>query len=414
MGKKIILLWILFLIFSFQFCYAENTKHPSNSSKRICLSLKMLEKNVRNRNITETANNLGGIGWIEGFIIDPENQDIIIFGRQTDTWPCLILDDFVVNIRNIWNKQPYPYCSLDPQPENIRQLNAISPENKGISSSVEKEMESFFNRFKETIGEQEIVVGGVPRKSHHANVMIDADYHMKKLSQGLVKLDGIPSIMDLALLDMKHSIEKQEPISSEISMSRFWFHIKKGDPIFTTDKNIILLKNCSVVVLTEKQLATADGKLFDSGGNNLNADKFAKCLSEKFQDIATLVLSYAKLENLFRLSALLKVMYIQDSLKHVNLDFSFYLKQYNYQYEYSMPPSLPGLVNGKKETISFKKGNYIYKHILFSMAAGGVSMEIPISPTQFKINQTQKLKKLHKKIINSRPNKTALYWKAGV
>ncbi len=333
MKKQFILLWILFVIFGFQFCYAENINHPSNSSKRICVSLKILEKNVRNKNITETVQKLGGLGWIEGFIIDPENQDIILFGRQTDTWPCLSLDDFVVNIRNIWNRQPYPYCSLDPQPENIRQLNAISSKNKAVYSSI-KEMEKFFNSYKKTIGPQKIVVGGVPRKSHHAHVMIDADYHMKKLSQGLVTLDGIPSTMDLALLDMKHSIEKEEPILSGTSMSRFWFHINKGDPTFTTGKNIILLKNCSVVVLTEKQLATADGKLFDSGGNDPHADKFAKCLSEKFKYAATSVLSYAKLENLFRLSALLKAMYIQDSLKHVNLNFSFYLKQYNYQYEY--------------------------------------------------------------------------------
>jgi len=117
------------------------------------------------------------------------------------------------------------------------------------------------------------------------------------------------------------------------------------------------------------------------------------------------------LENLFRLNALLRAIYIQRADEEANLNFVFFLREYKYQDEYLMPQFLPGLVNKKIENISIRKEMYIYKHTLIDMVAGGVSMEFPINLRRFKASKTKKLNKLYNKVLGSRPNQKTLCWK---
>ncbi len=388
---------------------APQTGHPSNMQERVCLSLRVLALEAGKVPIRKEVENLAGIGWLEGFVVDPDNRDVILIGRPMPNWPTLHIDDFVVNMRNVWNRKAHPYCSLDPRPEDVRKLNELMSQ-AGIVTSVDQ-MHGFFNRLRTALGPQTVVVGGVPRNSRHAHVMIDADYHMKKVSQGLVQVDGIRSCLDIVLDEAKRQVVttgRIPPLS--MSMSRFWFHVGKGEPTYQESKGIVCLEKCSVVVLTEKQRSSADGMLYDSGEDDPHANAFAQELSDRFQTAATIVAEYANLENLFRLSAVLRAMHLRDAVNQARLDLGFWLKEYKYRAESAMPTSLRGLANSKEARGEFTKGEFLYQYVLFPMACGGVSMEINLDEHRFATTKGEQIYQLRELAISSRPHPDVLSW----
>lgn len=383
--------------------------YPLNSEHRICLSLRVLAIEAEKHPFRKDVETLSGIGWIEGFVVDRENRDVILIGRYSPEWPALHLDDLVVSMRNVWNRDSHPYCSLDPRPQDVLKLNQLASQ-AGIVTTVDQ-MYSFFRRIKEVWGSQSVVVGGVPRNSRHAHVMIDADYHMKKVSQGLVQLSGIRSCIDIILDEAKRQIDKTGQIPPlGMSMSRFWFHVGKDEPTYQESEGIICLDRCSVVALTEKQRSTVDGALYDSDEDDPHASAFAQELSDRFQKAATLVPEYANLENLFRLSAVLRAMLFRDAADRARLDLGFFLKDYKFQSETAMPPSLTGLANSKEVQGQLRQGGFLYQYVLFPMACGGVSMEITIDRRNFaKMKQVQ-MDKLRNSVISARPSIETLSW----
>lgn len=409
--KSIKWLFLLLACLSCGLAQAEINEHPKNSMERTCISLTTLERHLRNGDISDTAFSLAGIGWFEAAIVDKGQRDVILCGRTAQHWPHLTLDDFVVNLKNVMLDEHYPYCSLDPAPKNIKKLNTVMSQKVDISNP--ENLNEWLMRIKQSVGPQEVVVGGIPKDSNHAFVMIAADYHMKKLSQGHVTIDNIPSLLDISIADMMEEIQQGKDPAMTASMSRFWFHIKDGHPKVSMDSDAVLLEDCDVVVLTEKQRANADGVLSDSNEDDIQATRFAENLSRNFQDAATVVDSYAQLENLYRLHSLIQAIKKTKIADHF-FDFSFFLKQYRYRYGYSIKSTLPGLVNAKFKTITKKDARYIQKFKLLPIVAGGVSMEVIFHDSQMNRQSTDTTAILAKDVIRSRPAVDTLYWKVPV
>jgi hypothetical protein len=385
------------------------TDHPSVAPDRLCISMKALAIEAQKEPLRDAAETVAGIGWLEGYVVDTDNQDVILVGRWAANWPTLHLDDLVANMRNIWNEGPQPYCSLDPRPHDVRKLNEIMSAAHTIESV--DQMYDFFARLKDTWGPQNVVVGGVPENSRHANVMIQADYHMKKVSQGLVQLGAIRSCLDILIDEAKKTVAKTGRVpSAGLSMSRFWFHLADGQPTFQESEGIVLLDQCSIVLLTERQRAAADGSLYDSGEDDPNANMFAREFSRHFDEISPFVEEYADLENLFRLRAVLRVMFLRDALGQADLDPSFFLQDYRYRRETVMPSSLPGLANAKEAREEIRKRDRIQRYILLPMACGGVSMDFAIDGRRFTKADSKKMNQLRKSVINSRPAPDSLSW----
>jgi hypothetical protein len=397
---------------------ASTTSPPSfREGERICLSLRVLQERAEaalasRRSLDERLENLAGIGWLEGFAVDTETSDVILIGLYSQKRPTLHLDDLVVNLRNVVTREVEPYCSLDPQEENVAKVSRLF-QDRGVMQEREQLYHAFL-RLKEAWGPQQVVVGGVPRNSRHAHVMIDADYHMKRVSQGLVELPGVASCPERLLAAEEQKLQAvQTSATSGLSMSRFWFHIAEGHPTFLESKGIVWLTNCTVVVLTERQMATAEGKLRDAGGDDPHAQGFARDLSEKFSQATAVVAAYAELENLYRLSALLRSMEFRNAAGQAQIDFAFFLRQYRCQTESAMPNSLPGLVNYKEKQGYVQQGDTALEYVLFPMVCGGVGMEMKLEPKQFVMDDSGRLQALRSAALRSRPQRDALCWAIG-
>lgn len=374
----------------------------SYKGPHIAVSMRALAQ--RSSGSSSARNSLYGVSKIEGFVVDGDNQDIIIIGQRSSRHPQYHLDDLAVNMRTIWDKTEALYCSLDPRPQDVRNVMQILSENANVASPEDRRR--VIQQVKEIWGSQTVRIGGIPRESRHAHIMIDADYHMKKVSLGLIKLAGISSYLERKASQGEEYIRAGKDMpGSEITINRFWFHMKEGYPTFREARDIVWLEESPVVLLTAKQNATQTGELFDAQEDDPQAVAFAENFSNRFEQSAAQVPSYASLKNLYRLRALLQAMYNMRADSNSGLDLGFYLNTYRYQMERSMPDSFPGLVNHKETYVDVSKG---FKKWSFPMMYGGVNMEMDITEEQFRADA--KLNKMRKTVISARPALGSLSW----
>jgi hypothetical protein len=375
----------------------------------LCISLTNYSKEINRllqngETVPADIDSLYGMSWLEGYVVDYVKKDIIMVGKIIQSRPTYHTEDLFVNFQNVFDSISSPFCSLDPIPENILKLNEC------LNNTTDN-FETIIKNCQEAIGGQKIVVGGVPRNSRHAKIMIFADYDMKKISQGSLAGTGIRSCIDFALQD---TINNDESGGTGSNMSRFWFHIKENNggnvyPNYIENDGIVFINECPVVVLTEKQIADADGNLTDNADQvDESADLFAFEISSKFTDLANKSMIFAELENLFRLQACFKALKMKNEIELSGADLSslsgFSLKPgIN-----DLPETLPGLVNYRafERTKPIPGGHSIEKQIY--IAAGGVSQEMSISESNLLYTET--IGKTSEIIINQRPNEESIVW----
>ncbi len=384
---------------------------------RMCLSLRAVanlaqEATKRNQPLPAECDRLGGLNFPEGFLLDNRNgPDVVLVGLRWTNRPPLFLDDLVVNIRNVWQSNSSPFCSLDPQKKDVIRWKAVWQEAFSRTNATAQQTVDFL---RTNMGAQMVVVGGIGPNSHHAHVMIDADYHMKKVSQGHVQLPGVSSFLscsvarDLLLEARGHTNQTAE------SKSRFWFQVREGDLRYAVDKGITWISRCRMVVSTEKQATKSDGELYDVEEDDPDAIKFAAGLSQALPKLGSLVPDYGSLEALFRLRALLLSIRSQAAPTAEQLGLPDFLPEYRFLHESAMPPSLPGLVNyhERRWTNEVVKGRFIHQtvHRSMSTVSGGVSMRMPLNDTVFSKVPNGVLQSLTNRVLNAKPSPNVLTW----
>lgn len=397
---------------SFRPLWEDDLPVPEGA-ERIFISLRSLAGRVQKQMSENNAPDnscryLSGLAYPEGYIVDSDQNDIILFGLTYPNRPPLRLDDLVVNMRQMASGGQHPYCSLEPRKQDSIALQKLMHSKKPLNSS--QVMKDYFKKVEKTVGPQKVVVGGVPGNSRHAHVMIDADYHMKKVSQGHIAIDGVTSYLDQSLNDAAQKIKRGERVPSGVSMARFWFHVDDNSPTFQQAEDIVLLDDCRMILLTEKQKMTASGDLVDVMEDDPHAEAFASAMSEYLSNPRKEKPSiYADLENLFRLRALLISMRYMKAFQYVRLSPADYIPQYRYQDESRMEASLPGLANYREWSHRVSRGNSVYTYTLFPMVCGGVSMDMTVTRKDYQ-NQRSFLIPFRNAALKSRP-KGSFSWK---
>jgi hypothetical protein len=394
----------------------KQSELPQLPGQRRCLSLRVLANHVtralQSGNLpSEEILTLCGIGQVEGFVVDSERSDVILIGRHQEGRPSLTFDDLLSAFRNAWGPGPYPYCSLDPRKENILKLEKLF--KTGVSLEDPSKLKQYLQLVKEATGPQQVVVGGVETRASWAGTMIEADYHMKSVSQGHNEIEGVQSMIAMHLEQTKQAIAAgRDKAQSGTSMSRFWFHAAPCDPTFLVSDGIVWLKSCRVVVLTEGQRAEADGTLKDSANNDPLAIAFADTFSARFDHAVKAEPAYAKLENLYRLLAVAHAMRLKEAPKQAGLDFGFYLSKCPYLKPVQLKSEVPPLVNSILEQIPNKSGTGIY--YVAPIVCGGVSMDLGAIRERIARNSpdSKMLAAVRHSALKSRPSGDSLWWNA--
>jgi len=411
-----LMLTSLLLLQSYTFALPANDQGAQRA-----FSLNELQKRLKSVNSPEISKLLSlfcGITVVDGYILDKKNHDLVLFGRVDTRLPFMHTEDFVVALRNAWMKYAefkddnwyyaFPGCSIDPDPQVLGQLNTQT--NELMKNQDIQVIDNQIGKWHDICAQPQTVrVLGIPFETRFGDVMVEADYLMKRLVDGSVEpgIEGFASLMNLTKTKLEQDVIAGRPLSLGIyTMNRFWFY--PGENQFTCNDNTVAIAQCPVTLLTESQYLHSSGKsLVGTGSTDVLAQEFASNFTLLYRDIADKEPIFFELEALFRLVALAKAMNYYKIDKAVKLDY--WLENFSVA-EIKVAPIKKGISRIEQFEHRRELEDSIEIIKLWLPTCGGVGIDIEANEQNMVRDTEGKLQELEEKILQSRPAKDALFW----
>lgn len=377
MRKRLLLIPTILALLAFT---ADSICAKAKSGRAI--SLNALSSAKHNEPDSE---NLCGITKVLGYTIDQDSKDVILVGKVDSSLPPLHLEDFVVALRNAWtmyykvqgNTRYYsaPGCSIDPDPYTLKQLNDV--QHAGLDLTNKESLQSYSENWNSAGRQpQSVRVMGVPFDSRFARVMVDADYYMKRLVSGSVALDidGFKSLTQMRLDAQKQDLASGKTGGiSENSLSRFWFN--PGSSTFEEKKGLVLLRDCSVVLLTEEEFLTKQNKVAGYGRPDPYARSFAESFTNHYQEIGTQRPIYQELEALYRFAAIARLLNDDRADSICKSGLGYLLQKYQVPVV-AVSRAVKGLTDVRTSQDTIDQGEKKTTYVFLQAFCGGVCMDI--------------------------------------
>lgn len=379
---------------------AETEPAPTDGDDGIAVSLKVLAEQT---GAAKADKPLGGMTRVLGYILDPANHDVILVGKAEPNDPALVLDDLIVALRSAFEMYieekngtrwfTPPGVSIDPDPQTLTTLHEI--QRRAFQHQDFQDIRAGLKEWKDYAqSPQKTRILGMP-SSHLAKAALDADYDMKRIVNGSVKIPGVTSLTDL---------RKQEfSGTASSSLDRFWF-VAKPDPTFREDEGIVLMEAVPVALETEAEMLLNRHSIAGSGKSDPLAQKFTAQFSGQFGTIARRS-PYTELEAGFRWVCLATLMKQKDVFAQSGLSSDFFLKDYSLP-TVTVPATLPGIA-AVEDDIS-KQGNV--RHFRVSLMVGGVDMSVAVSQTNVQQDASGRLHRLSSAVRQARPATPSPFW----
>ncbi len=308
--------------------YLKKTVKPAQgglaeSTQLRKISLRGLEAAIRDAmennfgQLPEEVQFLGGLTRVEFVLVDKENRDIILAGPaeawRSDDWgnivgvasgrPVLRLDDLLVAFRFAESAREVGIsCSIDPTPEGLRRYEQLMAVQRRSGAPVVPDR--LGPMIREAMGPQTVTVTGVPANTHFARVMVAADFHMKRLAMGVVKspVSGLPSFVELLARS-----------TAPLPTPRWWLTCNYEAIQRSEDGSVWRLHGPGVKVLTEENLVEVTGRVRPQQGQTSPiAEKWARLMTEKYEDLSLKMPIFAELRNLMDLSIVAAIIQMHD------------------------------------------------------------------------------------------------------
>lgn len=264
------------------------------------LDLQLAELVREGKPIPVELRNLAGLTRIEQIVVDRDQNDLAIigpaegfapdvYGRMrgiTTGRPVLNLEDLLVAWRTVRSGQTVVTCSIDPTQEGIAAFKAYSSQNQVAATPAA--IAQIFDTMAVRLGRQTISLTGVPKDSHFAMVLVEADLRMKRIALGKdpAGVRGVPSHLSLMRL-------------GDASMTRWWF-VPLYEPIgVNADRTRFELSGQRLQLLGQDEFTNFQGQRSVAASNRLGTSKFVKEFTEHIPQLVEVQPSFAELQNLF-------------------------------------------------------------------------------------------------------------------
>jgi hypothetical protein len=372
------------------------------------VSLRELQKKIiqGNEQDINAIKSFYGITQLYGFLWDTEGKDLILFGEAEKTKATLYFDDFVVSLKNAYylyckkegNTIYYsdPSCTIDPDPNTMNSLDKLNnydfrndPDMKGRS-------------WEEICTHpQSVGVFGIPFNSHLASLMVNADYIMKDITNGNLKIDiegDFKSLHQIRREIVEESTKNRSSVNLGPSMNRFEFTAPNA--YFRNSEHLYLHYSQPIVLITEEEYLS-ENSISGTGNPDPLAKKFADNFSSEYQKISKVLPVYESLLQSYRIFAIAKA--IEES--HVISDTSFFSEIFHHYPldKVYVPSSLPG--KSMIDQVNYKTDEAYYTHYLYS--CGGVNLGTKVQKSA--VNRMKEMEIINS-IIHARPGSEAVEW----
>jgi len=254
--------------------------------------------------IPDAVRYLAGLQRVKYLFVDPERHDLVIAG-PADGWtvnnegeivgrtsgqPVLHLDDLLVALRDVDAARAGGIlCSINPTKEGVLRLQEYDSQQTTAGNIDEKLAE-----MEKRLGKQTITVGGVPGDCHFAQVMVSADYRMKRLGMNLdpSPVKGLKSYLDMA------------PAGPRVPMrSPRWWLTASYEPLAKDPEGLAWeLRGPGVKCMTEDDYFTSTGQAKGTGQANPAAQRWADAMTKHYDELCKYEAIFAELRNCMDLS----------------------------------------------------------------------------------------------------------------
>ena len=205
-------------------------------------------------------------GYGEAFHVDQYGN---VVGNGSGM-PPIHLEDFLVAMRHVdqARKDEGISVSIDPTDTGVKQYQELVKEMKRNNVSFNPELAP---KIEQAYGPQTIRLTGLPKNSRSSQILVSADYKMKRLSMGLEKTpDFLPSLLEMA---------KSNEARFRQMAPRFWMECNYQPIAVSQDNRVWQLRGQGVKTLTEEQFFDKDGKRQAAGKENRLAKKWAETMT---------------------------------------------------------------------------------------------------------------------------------------
>lgn len=402
--KRIILLFILLLQCSSSLHLKKNPEFKTG----IAVSINNLTEKIKNAldlkdSIAYDLLHFCGMNRIYGYAIDKDKNDIILIGGRVEPSNDISLDDFAVTFQNTFGENIPPGCSIDPRKEEMDIMDNLMKQLNRCPDELTQN--GLLSEWKKSAGFESVRVLGIPKNSSFAKTVIDADYLMKKISNGTypIKIRGVKSFSQLLLEAGEREFFRHGSLQQPNLLCRFWF--LPDDNRFLRTSNALYLKKCTVKLLTEEEYWDENGEMIGKGSPHPVAEKFVKAFTANYQAISNREPVFAQMETLFRLVVVQKLLKDNLSGNEFQEVRSFWLDQY--------PLTMVKTPDSVKAIYSFQRLYKTYSDreltILLPMT-GGVTIAPVIVDSCFETDQSGFVNTLRQLALKNRPKEIVAYW----
>ena len=267
------------------------------------ISLRRLEAALddctQKKPIPDAIKYLGGLQHVRFVLVYPEQQDIVLVG-PSEGWkvdakgnvvgvatgrPVMRLDDLLVALRTAKAAaQGGISCSIDPTPEGIARMRAVS---RG------SDRETVVHEMENAMGTQHISVHGVPDSSHFARMLVAADYHMKRLS---MNLDASP------VCGLNELLADGSPQRRPSAHAPLLARAEVRSVVPRCRRAGLGARGAGVKVMTEEDFLAATGDMQHSGKASRTAQTWADNMTSKYAELTVADPIYGELQNCMELA----------------------------------------------------------------------------------------------------------------
>ena len=279
--------------------YSLSGDVTAKSSLR-CVGLNRLEKIVEaNGIVTEEMKYLAGIQRITHVFYFPESKDIVIAG-PAEGWfpghegamigvgsqqPVCELQHLITALRAYAPGKEGPGvvgCSIDPTEEGNKRLQQFQTRSRGLSQ------QAFVRGVQESLGKQVIRVDGIPAITHAAQMMVAADFRMKRIG---LEVDR------MRVRGLQTFLSRTEPNDSNALFR--WFFVPDYDcVVLTEDRTGMQLVGEGVKLVAENEVVGTDGERnVVQGELDPGSAAFTRSFTREYPQIAKQALVFAQLRN---------------------------------------------------------------------------------------------------------------------
>lgn len=276
--------------------------------------------------ISSEINYLAGLQRIEFVIVSPETNDIILAGPgegfklndqgvvvgENSGTPVIHLEDFLVAMRAVESARTGQgiSVSIDPTEKGVQQLTQFYSQLKNSRTPFHPAMQP---KVEQAMGEQMIKLTGVPADSRFAQVLVAADYKMKRLAMGLepAPISNFPSFMEMA---------QKAKVKNMTTAPRFWMECNYDSIGKSADGNVWQIRGKGVKALTQESMFDKEGKRSIGEKQNRFAMKWADLMTDRFEELSKAEPAFRELRNMMDLSIVAAVITREKMSEKVGLE----------------------------------------------------------------------------------------------